>query len=131
MSSPEVLDSGLRAASFGYLEGRGRDKVESFPEESQPHCLPPTFVPQSLPAPSPLPKCSVLGRAQHGFQELLDLVGVRVYFGAVQQEWELSTRAKLLNGLCPSGEGPGMKRGEGIRSRNRDMEMGEKRICPR
>ena len=70
-----------------------------------PPCLPSsTFVLQSLPAPLFFPSVPVPGRAQHGLQEFLDLVGVCVHFGAIEQERQLPTGAELLYSLCPSGE---------------------------
>lgn len=84
-----------------------------------------TTVLQSLSAPLFFPSAPVPGRAQHGLQELLDLVGIRVHFGAVEQERELPTRAELLYSLRPSAEGTtrqGRKRGGGG-VRNRDFRM--------
>lgn len=100
--------------------------TELFLKETQSYCSPQPLFFKAPQLCLLFPSAPVPGRAQHGFQELLDLVGVCVYFGAIQQERELSTWAKLLNGLCPPGEGAGcQERKRGVRSRNGDIEMEE------
>lgn len=113
-SSPAVLDSGFRAASLGYLKANRTNKIRYSPGRNLRSLVP-------TPSPSvfhffnlflrasqlllPFPSAQIPGRAQHCLQKFLNLVGVCVYFSAIQQEWELPSWAQLLYSLSsPRGE---------------------------
>lgn len=142
MSSPAVLDSGFRAASLGYLKESQWEKKDKTSSREKPWLPCPSYtttsvfhffsssLSQSVPAPHPILSAPIPWRAQYCLQKFLNLVGVCVHFGAIQQKWKLPSWAQLLYCLSPPGEETrhqDRKRGPGRTRKERWRDVGRER----